>query len=120
MYSMLFVSVRYEVDLRPGTLSGEPGARARLQVYGVSRLGGKTPWSEQAMQCELVEGGDLVELSCNEDSTTLFIRCIGGVGSVTLRIRIPDWPFPLLAEFHIAAPLAVRKKNQSSGNHAIS
>lgn len=105
-YTSFLVPVRYELSLQPESLPAIPGEKTELRVYGVSRSGSAVPWSGQMLRCDVLDGADLVELSYSDDSTRVTLTAKGTEGLVNLRIRIPDWPFPLLAELRIAAPLA--------------
>ena len=111
---MLLVAVRYEVSMTPETLAPIPGEQATLRVHGVNRAGYRVPWSDQNLHCEILEGGELIELTSDADSTYITLRSTGREGTVTLRIRIPDWPFPLLAEFRITAPMAHSLRTSST------
>jgi hypothetical protein len=105
-YVYVLRPVRYEVLLQPETLPAVPGATVELRAVGLSRFGSTVPWSAQAMRCDVLEGGGLVELGYNADSTVATITSLGYEGEIQLRITIPDWPFPLLATLRIMAPMA--------------
>jgi hypothetical protein len=105
-YVYLLLPVRYELQLQPEALPAIPGATVDLRATGVSRCGSAVPWSSQAMRCDILEGGGLVEVGYSVDSTIVTITSLGSQGEVQLRITIPDWPFPLLASLRILPPMA--------------
>jgi hypothetical protein len=90
------------------------GESARLQVHGVNRLGGVVPFSSPSSRVEIIEGAMLVRLEAAADSSSWTLRSNGQAGTVTLRIFIREWPFPLLAVVHIESPTASRRTSKRS------
>jgi hypothetical protein len=107
-YTSVLTSVGYDVEVDPGHLFAIEGESACLRVHGVNRLGGMVPFSNPVSRVEVIEGVALLRLEAAKDSSSWTLVANGEPGTVTMRVYISDWPFPLLAVLHIESPTAQR------------
>ena len=98
--------MRFEVEIDRPTLFTGAADTATIRAYGINRAGGRIPFSAPAIRAELLEGKGLGTLLPG-DTDARFVSSGAGEGVVRLRIHAEGWPFPMLAEIRIVAPVAL-------------
>jgi hypothetical protein len=106
VYARFFTTVSYDAVLLPEQIAAYAGAEGELRVYGISRAGTPSSGACRIAEYSVLEGGHLATLQMDESGTTLRVIANGGEGVLRLRIMIPDWPLPLLAEIPLLLPHA--------------
>ncbi|MBE0643029.1 MAG: hypothetical protein IH600_03020 [Bacteroidetes bacterium] len=107
VWSSFLQTVRYEIEIDPPRLYTGSIDTARIDAWAVNRWDGHIPFSRPTISAELIEGRDLGYIMVDESgSMILFISNGSREGQVALRVFVKDWPFPMLAVIHVAAPIA--------------
>lgn len=98
--------VGYELVVGPGTLFTGASDTARIRASAINKAGGAIPFLHFTLRGEILDGRSLGRLEAGEGEL-LFISEGTQEGLVRLRVMLDDWPFPLLAEIRIVAPVAM-------------
>jgi hypothetical protein len=86
--------VDINVVAEPGILPPDGHSTSTIRIILLNRLGGEVPGRHAHLQCTILSGGNLVEISHNESNTVWTVRSGLREGIVELRVTSPQLVFP--------------------------